>query len=351
MTAAPVLSFDVEEHDRIEAAVDHACSAGEQAALRPADGRVHALAARRPGRGRAARRRSSSSGRSPSRIRGWCGPSPTPATRSASHGWDHRRVHRFTPDDVPRGRAAQPGRPGTGGGAAVRRLPRPTFSVMPADGVGHRRAGRRRDAVRLVDLPGAARPLRRAGRPAGPFVARGRAAANSSRLPPATLPAGSVQPAGRRRRILPPVPAAYGAGRRAAGGNCAAGGARCCTSTRGSSTRTSRACRSAGSSRFRTYVGIVAEPGAAREAAARCRFRRSRRRRRGASTSAGCHGTTSLPFRRSRKPPPNPPTPFPPREGGPGGLGRSVPLRPSPGVRSCACPRSSSSSRAARRRP
>ena len=104
----------------------------------------------------------------------------------ASHGWDHRRVHHFTPEtfreDVRRSKDALEQVTGRGGG----RLPGADVQHRAADGLGAGRAGRGRLLYDSSDLPGAARPLRRPGGPRHPFWARGRKN-EILELPPATL--------------------------------------------------------------------------------------------------------------------------------------------------------------------
>ena len=90
-----------------------------------------------------------------------------------SHGWKHVRVDRFSPasfrDDARNSKDALE----QVTGAPVVGFRAPTFSIYAKDSLGDRRTGGVRIRVRFVDLPGPPRPLRRARtRRAGRFMWR-----------------------------------------------------------------------------------------------------------------------------------------------------------------------------------
>ena len=191
-----ILSFDVEEHHRIEAAagldLDPALKAHYRGRLGPPTYWLleqlerHGIRATFFVVGQIARDRPGAGPRHP----------PVPGTRWPATAGTTAGSTAMTPDsfreDVRRSRDALEQVTGEAG----RRLPRPDLQHRAADGLGPRRAGRVGPALRLLDLPGAPRPLRRARRPRGPFLARGRRH-EILELPPATLRLAGVNvPAG-----------------------------------------------------------------------------------------------------------------------------------------------------------
>ena len=161
----------------------------------------------------------------------------------ACHCWDHRRVHHFTPAtfrrDVRRAKNALE----QAAGQPVVGVPGPDVQRRRRDGLGDRRAGRggvpydsscfpvRHDRYGVPDAP------------RFPFRIYGREQ-TLLELPPATLGVGGFNlPAagGGYFRLFPPMVMRPRSGRR----RSTRTGCRSCTSTRGSSTRTSRDCRSA----------------------------------------------------------------------------------------------------------
>ena len=116
----------------------------------------------------------------------------------ASHGWDHRRVLEMTPAAFREDLQQEPRHPGADHRRCGGRLSGPDVQRREADGLGARRPGRGGPALRLVDLPGPTRSLRRPGGAPGAVLGRGAGRGEILELPPATL------------RIQTPVPAGGG---------------------------------------------------------------------------------------------------------------------------------------------
>ena len=198
-----VLSFDVEEHYRIEAA------AGLDVA--PRDGRTidagwpgDRLAARAARERATSGRRSSSSARSPRTTRGWSARSPRRGTRWPATAGTIAASSPWTPagfrEDVRRSKDALE----QAGGTAVRRIPGADVQPRAQDrlGPGHPRGARL--PVRLVDLPGAPRSLRHPGGAPGPVLAQG-ARRRDPGDPAGDGPCRRGQRPGRRRGLFPPA--------------------------------------------------------------------------------------------------------------------------------------------------
>ena len=167
-----VLSFDVEEHHRIEAAA----------------GLDVAPALREDYRRRMARAtgwipRSARGARHPATffIVGQIAEDDPGLVRAiaeaghevASHGWDHRRILAMDPRGLPRGPAEEQGGPRAGRRRGGRRIPGADVQPGAEDRLGPGHPGGPRLPVRLVHLPGAPRSLRHPGGARGPFVAQG----------------------------------------------------------------------------------------------------------------------------------------------------------------------------------
>ena len=178
-----------------------------------------------------------------------------------------------------------------------RRVPAPTFSVV-------RQTGWAMDVLAECgfEYDSSIFPVRhdRYGipdAPRGPFLATGRER-EILELPPLTYRVAGLEPAGGGRRLLPAVPAGVmRAGLRQAAATAPRRRWRCSTSTRGSSTRTSRGCRSGRLARWRTYVGMrrtTDRLGSLLREAARSRGR-STPCGRSARAARSCRGSAAVP--------------------------------------------------------
>ena len=174
----------------------------------------------------------------------------------ASHGYAHRLVYDQTPCGVPRGRAARQGDPRGRGGQTRGRLPGAELLDHAAVAVGARHPGRGGLRVRLEHLSDPSRSLRHSGVGARSRMRIERTAGSLVEVPASTTRVGAVEPAGRRRRLLP-APAvrvdALGhrtreSARRAAGDLL--------PSSRGKSIRISRGCLLAGSAGSAHYRNL-----------------------------------------------------------------------------------------------
>ena len=201
-----VLSFDVEEHDRIEAAAGLDCPPALRRGVRRPDGADDPPAARPARRGRGegdVLRASGEIARSHPRL-----------VRDIADGRARGRVARVGP---PAGPPVQPaGRSATTCGRA-----RTRWSRRPAgrwSGTGPRRSASAGETGWAIDVLAEAgtSTTRRSSRSGTTGTAsrtpRGRrswprASAPPVELPPATYRVAGPEPAGRRRRVLPAVPA------------------------------------------------------------------------------------------------------------------------------------------------
>ena len=136
--------------------------------------------------------------------RSWCGGSPRPATKIASHGYDHRLVYDQTPERVPRGCAAREAMLEERAGVQVLGYRAPSYSITPRslwalDVLDRRRLpattpASSRSATIATAFRVSPRHIRtvieRDGRPL-------------VEAPGSTVRMRAAEPAGRRRRLLP----------------------------------------------------------------------------------------------------------------------------------------------------